>query len=339
MAVRVSQAFGFLLTCLLFLLVPFTHSADARSLPKMREVLQQTCSESAASFDIFAPPESGNFPVVVTFGLSRESQITGEPEITRKKKVKSKSKSKVKPKSKSSHSWKSKAKAIKVKSVSKPKKRKKSSQSRKQTTMPKAVEMFFTLQGYIVLNLRSQHMLNPAALAQDVACALTKAKELGGNPEQAFVIARGAGASQVLALATEPSRSQALPGLLGIVSIEPNGLVRLGSADAEQFVPSFIVGLGSSEAQVGELPAAQKLRQAGVPLRIAFAHKKKRGDLASELGMATDVVTRDVMDFMRQRLKEVNQSGQVDSLTTATPVPSTGSPSVVATPDDSVEEP
>jgi hypothetical protein len=325
MTSHVFRLIGFVTVVVAFFLHGLSREAYGGSLPKMQENKNLTCVGSTASFDLYAPLEKGLFPVVVTVGLGSESQLTGEPNI-RSSKKKAKSKSRAKPKSKPS-SQKTKAKA------------KSSKAHKKQLTMPNAIEMFFTIQGYVVVNLKPSLPESPASLAKDIACAVGKAKELGGIVDQVFVISRNARASNVLSLAVEPSRVQVVPGLLGVVGIEPKGKVLSSKAEQESVVPAMVVAEGRQESDAERLEAVKQLRLASVPLRLMVSPRKKRGDLSSELGMATDAVTRDIMDFIRQRLKEVMQSGSTDALTSATPVPQTGTPSPPSLPDVSDEEP
>jgi hypothetical protein len=326
MASRFFHWIGFVTVCVVFFSSAFSYEAYGRALPKMQESTNLKCSGSTANFDLYAPMEKGSFPVVITVGLGGESQITGEP-VIRSSKKKAKAKSRSKPHAKPS------AKKMKAK------KSKKSRNVKTQTTMAKATEMFFTLQGYVVANLRPSVPLSPASLAKDIACAVAKAKEIGGIAEQVFVVSRSAKASFALSLVFESSRPQVVPGLLGIIGIEPKGKVASGKNDQENAVPVMIVAEGRHESDADGLEAVQQIKRAHVPLRLLVSPQKKRGDLSSELGMATDAVTRDVMDFIRQRLKEVLQSGSADALTSAAPVPSTGTPAAVSTPDVSDEEP
>ena len=259
------------------------------------------------------------FPIVVTLGFAKDTKTRSGADKDSQK-VSSKKKN--------------------AKSKAKRKSRSKKSKSANGGAALDTLETFFTLQGYVVVNLHSleqtfdrskvgsgkstsSKIAASAAAAgaqgrlevmqKDMACALEKARDVGGNPNQVFLLAKTISSPDALALATDALQAKILPGLRGIVFIEPEGKVRVGNAPTSAFLPVMLVEAGKSEADGFGQEWIEALKSAHIPLRLSFAGHKRKGDLASEIGLATDVVTRDIMDFVRQRLKETTQLSSTNS--------------------------
>ena len=250
------------------------NEAFAKPMPNMSKMMGEKCGMSL--FDVYTPPEKGSFPVVVSLSNRVDAVAGTAPKVPKKSKKTSRKKSK---------------RGASAESL-------------------QAMERFFVVQGYVVINFRSTILASTSLTAGDVAdvlkdlsCAVEKSVVHGANPAQVFLLAEQRLAAVAISESSAESRISVLPGLLGSVLIEPESDALFGKAAAANLPHALVVDVADSVDELKSFSFGKKLVAAGFSVSFVPARKKKKRDLASDLGMASDVVTRDVIDFIRQRIR------------------------------------